>query len=104
MQSSSGQTFKVYKLRGKVIAIDPAKGEITVNHEAIAGFMEAMTMPYKLKEAEKSRELQAGDLITADVLVPGNDADDVLLDRIVVVAQARPHSSTQQPVGNAARN
>ena len=48
-QSSAGQ-FKVYKLRGRVVSTDAAKGEVTLNHEAIAGFMGAMTMPYKLKD------------------------------------------------------
>jgi protein SCO1 len=63
---------------------------VTLNHEAIPGFMEAMTMPYKLKDANILSELHPGDVITADVLV-SQDADaDVLLDHIVVVAQAKP--------------
>jgi len=89
-QSSTGQNFKVYKLRGKVVAANAAKGEVTLNHEAIVGFMEAMTMPYKLKDPSILGELHLGDVITADVLV-SQDADaDVLLDHIVVVAQAKP--------------
>jgi protein SCO1/2 len=88
-QSSAGQ-FKVYKLRGRVVSTDAAKGEVTLNHEAIAGFMGAMTMPYKLKDASILSELHPGDMITADVLV-SQDADaDILLDHVVVVAQAKP--------------
>ena len=89
-QSSSGQTFKVYKLRGKVISGNTARGEVTVNHEAIAGFMEAMTMPYKLKDPAILSELHPGDVITADVLVSPDPNADYLLDQIVVVAQAKP--------------
>jgi protein SCO1/2 len=82
--------FKVYHLRGKVVSTDAAKGEVTLDHEAIPGFMEAMTMPYKLKDPSVLPELHPGDVITADVLV-SQDADaDLLLDHIVVVAQARP--------------
>lgn len=89
-QSSAGTNFKVYKLRGKVVSTNAAKGEVTLNHEAIQGFMEAMTMPYKLKDSSILGELHPGDVITADVLV-SQDADaDVLLDHIVVVAQAKP--------------
>jgi protein SCO1/2 len=89
-QSNAGQNFKVYHLRGKVVSTDAAKGDVTLNHEAIPGFMEAMTMPYKLKDASILGELHPGDMITADVLV-SQDADaDVLLDHIVVVAQAKP--------------
>jgi protein SCO1/2 len=87
---AGGQNFKVYKLRGKVVRTDAAKGEVTLNHEAIPGFMEAMTMPYKLKDASILSELHPGDVITADVLVSQDPNADVLLDHIVVVAQAKP--------------
>jgi protein SCO1/2 len=80
----------VYKLRGKVVSTNAAKGEVTLNHEAIPGFMEAMTMPYKLKDAGILGELHPGDMITADVLVSQDPDAEVLLDHIVVVAQAKP--------------
>jgi protein SCO1 len=87
---TSSPSFKVYKLRGKVVSSDSAKGEVTVNHEAIAGFMEAMIMPYKLKDPSITSELHPGDVITADVLVSQNADAEILLDHIVVVAQGKP--------------
>jgi protein SCO1/2 len=89
-QTSAGAAFKVYKLRGKVVSTHADKGEVTLNHEAIPGFMEAMTMPYKLKDATILGELHPGDVITADVLVSQDPDADFLLDHIVIVAQARP--------------
>jgi protein SCO1/2 len=89
-QPNAGQNFKVYHLRGKVVSTDAAKGEVTVNHEAIPGFMEAMTMPYKMKDASILSELHPGDVITADVLVSQDPDADILLDHIVVVAQVKP--------------
>jgi protein SCO1/2 len=83
-------SFKVYKLRGKVVSTNPSKGEVTLNHEAIPGFMEAMTMPYKLKDPSILSELHPADVITADVLVSQNADAEVMLDHIVVVAQAKP--------------
>ena len=89
-QAVANPSYKVYKLRGKVVRTNAATGEVTLKHEAIPGFMEAMTMPYKLKDANILSELHPGDVITADVLV-SQDADaDVLLDHIVVVAQGKP--------------
>ena len=88
--STASTNFKTFHLRGKVIATSPATGEVTVNHEAIPGFMEAMTMPYKLKDPSILSELHPGDTITADVLVPADDNADVLLDHVVVVAQGKP--------------
>jgi len=87
---SSGQQFKTYKLRGKVVRTDAAKGAVTLNHDAIPGFMDAMTMPYKLKDSNVLSELHPGDMITADVLVPQDPNADVLLDHIVVIAQGKP--------------
>jgi protein SCO1 len=84
------ENFKVYKLRGKVVATDSAKGAVTLNHEAIPGFMEAMTMPYKLKDGSILGELHPGDVITADLLVSQDPNADVLLDHIVVVGQGKP--------------
>jgi protein SCO1/2 len=52
--------------------------------------MEAMTMPYKLKDASILGELHPGDVITADLLVSTDPDADYLLDHIVVVAQAKP--------------
>jgi protein SCO1/2 len=81
---------KVYKVRGKVVSTDAAKGEVLLDHEAIPGFMEAMTMSYKLKDAGILGELHPGDVITADLLVYEHPDGEMLLDHIVVVAQARP--------------
>ena len=88
--ASASPSYKVYKLRGKVVAANPSTGEVTLNHEAIPGFMDAMTMPYKLKDPSILGELHPGDVITADVLVSQNADADVLLDHIVVVAQGKP--------------
>jgi protein SCO1/2 len=90
-QPASSQNFKVYHLRGKVVSTDAAKGEVTLDHEAIPGFMDAMTMPYKLKDASLLSQMHPGDVITADVLVSSDPSADYLLDHIAVVAQAKPH-------------
>ena len=77
-------------MRGKVVSTNPASSEVTLDHEAIPGFMDAMTMPYKLKDANILSELHPGDVITADLLVSQNADADILLDHIVVVGQAKP--------------
>jgi protein SCO1/2 len=88
--SSANTNYKVYHLRGKVVSTDATRGEVTLDHEAIPGFMEAMTMPYKLKDASILNELHPGDVITADVLVLPDPDADYLLDHIIVVAQVKP--------------
>jgi protein SCO1/2 len=80
----------VYKVRGKVVSTNATTGEVTLDHEAIPGFMDAMTMPYKMRDASILAELHPGDGITADLLVSQNADADLLLDHIVVVAQGKP--------------
>ena len=56
-------------IQGRVLGkSDPAR-QIIVKQDTIPGFMPAMTMPYSVKDTEGFREVQPGDLITADVIV-----------------------------------
>jgi protein SCO1/2 len=87
---SSDSSYKTYKVRGKVVGTNASTGEVTLNHEAIPGFMEAMTMPYKLKDPNILSELHPGDVITADLFVSQEADANMFLDHIVVVAQGRP--------------
>lgn len=89
-QSSAAANIKVYHLRGKVVSANPATGEAMIEGEAIPGYMDAMTMPYKLKDPGILSELHPGDIITADVLVSDDADGTVLLDHIVVIAQGKP--------------
>jgi protein SCO1/2 len=58
-----------YDLKGTVVAVNPAVREIIVDHEEIPGFMDAMTMPFYVGEAEELRGLAPGDRITGELLV-----------------------------------
>jgi protein SCO1/2 len=83
---------KTYHLRGKIVAESVADGSLTVSAGAIPGYMEAMTMSYKLVQPNIMSELHVGDLITADVVVDYDSAGPMSpkLDHLVVVGQARP--------------
>jgi protein SCO1/2 len=75
-----------YHLRGVVVSTNPKTGEVVLDTEAIPGFMEAMTMPYTLRNPSVISELHPGDTITATLLA-SNNSD--LLDQIVIVGQAK---------------
>lgn len=78
---------KRYALRGRVVSTDTKTGEVTLDAQAIPGYMPAMTMPYTLKQPNIATELHPGDTITAVLLV---GADSAVLDEIDVVGQAQP--------------
>jgi protein SCO1 len=84
--ATTGEGAKQYSVRGVVVSTNPAKGEVTLDSEAIPGFMDAMIMPYTLKTPNIIGELHPGDTITA-TLFASKDSD--LLDQIVVVSQAK---------------
>lgn len=88
-EQSPGLTGKIqtYQLKGIVVSSDPRTGEVSVDSEAIPGFMPAMIMPYKLAQPGIASELHPGDHITARLQVSDTAS---LLDQIVVTAQARP--------------
>ena len=89
-QASDNSSYKIYKLRGKVVSANPATGEVTLAHDAIPGFMDAMTMPYKLKDPNILSDLHPNDVLTADLFVSQGADADVFIDHIVVIAQGKP--------------
>jgi protein SCO1/2 len=60
-----------YDLKGKVVSIDKPGKRLTVDHEAIPGFMGAMTMPYPVKDEHLLDNLSPGDQVTAKVVSGG---------------------------------
>ena len=83
---------KTFSIRGRIVSVDAAKGSVLLDGGAVPGFMEAMTMSYKLKEASVIGELHPGDRIMAKLLVrkTSDGYGDPQLDEIVVTAQAKP--------------
>lgn len=62
-----------YHLKGKIVSIDLQAGEATIDAEDIPGFMDAMIMPYKIKDQADLKKLKPGDSVTADVVGHGQD-------------------------------
>jgi protein SCO1 len=76
-----------FKLRGVVVSVDRPNMQIVVKHEAIPGFMQAMTMGYPVEDETALKKLAPGDQITARVVV---GAQGMWLDNIVI----QKHSET----------
>src|ERR1700674_3011425 len=68
--ASAEPQAKRFHLVGKIVSVDAAKNSLTIDHQAIPGFMDAMTMAYTVNSAQPVTGLSAGDEITADVVVP----------------------------------
>src|SRR5262245_34080991 len=44
----ASSTAQRYELKGKVVSAEKGNHTVTIDHEAITGYMEAMTMPFDL--------------------------------------------------------
>ena len=87
------KSTREFSVKGKIVATDPEHAEITLQHEAIPGLMEAMTMPYRVARREIVNELHPGDVIRARLLAEQTSDGDYTnskLDEIAVIAQAKP--------------
>ena len=85
--SATQQQGKRYPLHGRVMGVNLASSEVELDAAAIPGYMDAMTMPYKLKDPAVLGELHAGDMLRAALVVTDTSA---VLDEIVITGQSRP--------------
>jgi len=63
-----------FSLTGQVLALRPDAFEITVRHDDIPGFMDAMTMPFKVKDRRLLEGRVPGDLIRATLIVTDEES------------------------------
>jgi protein SCO1/2 len=60
-----------HPISGTVVKVDAAAHKVTLAHEAVPGFMDAMTMEFTVKEAWPFQAIAAGDTVHATLVVDG---------------------------------
>jgi protein SCO1 len=65
----ASSSAKRYDVKGKVVSVDKANRKVTITHEEIKGYMEAMTMPFTLPNEDVYSELKPGSQILATLVV-----------------------------------
>lgn len=73
LSAGCAKPIKHYQLSGKVVSTDVNASQLVVDHKDIPGFMSAMTMSYRVKDASVLKTLAPGDEISADVVVQGTN-------------------------------
>src|ERR1035438_9729626 len=90
--AATGQlAAKRYSLKGRVISVDKNAATANIDNEPIAGFMDAMIMPYTIKPPSTLDQLQPGDSITADVVV---EPDRYWLENVKVTGHSKAPAGT----------
>jgi protein SCO1 len=63
-----------FPLTGTIVAIKADRTEVTVKHDEVKGFMDAMTMPFAVKEPSQVAALEAGDTIAATLVLTAEES------------------------------
>jgi Cu/Ag efflux protein CusF len=85
-QTTEANQAKRYHLTGKIVAVKAPENALTIDGQDVPGFMSAMTMDYSVKSAQSLEGLNAGDEISADIVVP--EGGTAYLENIMVTKKA----------------
>jgi protein SCO1/2 len=61
-----------YDLKGKVVSVDKSRNQVTLAHEPVENFMDAMTMPFNVRDEWAIEELAPGQNVEATLVVQGD--------------------------------
>jgi protein SCO1 len=78
---------------GLVLRSDPAASTVTISHDALPGFMDAMAMPFDVKGAARSAKLTPGDRVRFRLSVKGGQS---WVDRLEVISAAPVDAGLRQ--------
>ncbi len=85
--SSSESELKVFQVRGVIKTLEPDGKTAVIQHEAIPGYMAAMTMPLSVKNTNDLAGVKVGDTVTFRLLVNSTDG---WIDQVKTVASGTP--------------
>jgi protein SCO1/2 len=96
-ESAPGEA-KRYDLKGKVISVDREKRRAKIDHEEIPGYMPAMEMDFPIREDWVWDDLIPGSEIRAQLVVDNTADEPYWLEKIGIIANAKPGQSPPPPV------
>lgn len=76
-----------YDLSGRIVSVDRAAHQLTIEHQDIPGLMKGMTMPFKVKDDWVFNAAQPGSNITATLVISGNSSH---LEDVVITQNSGP--------------
>jgi protein SCO1/2 len=64
---------QIFQVKGVVVAVKPEEKTVRIRHEEIPGYMEAMTMPFEVKDTNDLAGVKDGDTVSFRMLVTETD-------------------------------
>ena len=95
-------TAKTFSVRGTVVELKPENRTAVIRHERIPGYMNAMTMPFNVRDTNELAQLKPGDQINFRLVVTDNESS---IDHITKTGRdAAPPASTLSPSASVTTN
>ena len=91
----SGPPPREFEIVGQIQAVNPERGEVTIKHQDIKGFMPGMTMAFKAAQGVMNGQ-QPGDLVTGTLVV---GEVDVHISKLTVTGHRELDPTTVLPSG-----
>jgi len=92
---SAEPNARTFSTRGVILDLNTNTARVTIQHDAIAGYMGAMTMPFKIKNVAPLAALKRGDQVTFQLHVT---ADESWVDHIQKVGVVSLPEKTNRSV------
>ena len=93
----ASQNVKRYPLKGKIVAVDRERKRATIDHEAIDGFMEAMTMDFPIHADWVWENMTPGSEIRAQLVLDSSAPEPFWLEDVGIVAAGIPGQTRAAP-------
>ena len=93
---SASTNAQVFQVKGVVEAVTPAEKTVRIHHEEIPGYMDAMTMPFEVKDTNELAGLAAGDAVTFRMMVTETDGWIDQIRKLEVDPTAKPPPASTQ--------
>ena len=81
-----------YQLKGKILSVNRAAKTATIQHDAVEGYMGAMTMDFPIHADWAWDVLKPGAEVRADLVVDKNAKEPFYLENLGIIAAADPNN------------
>jgi protein SCO1 len=87
----SSAEAKRFPFVGKVVSVDKINKKATLSHDAIPGYMDAMTMAFPIHDDWVWNDLTPGSEIHAELVVDNSAKDPFYLEKVSIIAAPDPN-------------
>ena len=101
--SAPESSMQVYTVKGVVKELQADGKSVVIRHEAIPGYMQAMIMPFEVRDTNLLRGLKPGDVISFDLAVTPKEGWIQSLTKVGSVAPDQPTQPAPKPTFTVTR-